>query len=111
MSTPHHDSEQEKSIDQLKTELEIAQQQLALTQKELVAQQQRLEAKRQEFISEYGAELLALLEGDPRAKVFITPVVEKLVLKDQSGNIISKTDGVVIGNIVEVRFIDSPQLF
>jgi multidrug efflux pump subunit AcrA (membrane-fusion protein) len=98
MSTPHHNSEQEKSIKQLEAELEIAQQQLALAKQELVAQQQRLEAKRQEFIHEHGAELLALIEGDPRAKVFITPVVEKLVLKDLSGNIISKTDGIVIGN-------------
>ena len=110
MSTPDHDSGKAKSIEQLEAELEIAQQQLALANKQIAVQQQCLEAKRQEFISEYGAELLALIEGDPRAKVFITPVVEKLVLKDLSGNTISKTDGVVIGNIVEVRFIDSPQL-
>ena len=86
MSAAEHDSDQEKSIELLLAELEIAQQQLAFTQKELVAQQQRLEAKRQEFLSEYGSELLALIESDPRAQVFITPVVEKLVLKDQSYN-------------------------
>ena len=110
MTTGNQDSNQALRIKQLEAELEIAHQQLALAQKDLTVQQQRLEAKRQEFIREHGPELLALIEGDPRAKVFITPVVEKLVLKDHEGNIISKTDGIVIGKMVEVRFIDSPQL-
>ncbi len=78
MSTAHHHSDQALRLKQLEAELEIAHQQLALAKKDLTVQQQRLEAKRQEFIREHGPELLALIEGDPRAKVFITPVVEKL---------------------------------
>ena len=38
--------------------------------------------------------MLALLEGDPTSKVFVTTVVEKLVFRDEIGNVISQSDGV-----------------
>lgn len=82
MSTEHHDKNLQKRIEQLEAELRIARQQLAEQQQQLAIQQQRLEARRQEFFHEYGPELLALLEGEPRARIFITPVVEKLAFQD-----------------------------
>lgn len=106
MSAEHHNKDLQKAVEQLEAELRIARQQLAEQQQQLAIQQQRLEARRQEFSQEYGPELLALLEGDPRARIFITPVVEKLVFQDNQGNVISKTDGIVVGKIIEVKFVD-----
>ena len=109
MSAEHDDQNVQQRIKELKEELRIARQQQHLAERQLAEQQQRLEARRQEFAQEHGPELLALLEGDPRAKVFTTPVVEKLVFQDGQGNVISKTDGIAIGKIVEVKFIDLPK--
>ena len=36
-------------------------------------------------------------------------MVEKLVFQDNQGNVISKTDGIVVGKIREVKFIDPPE--
>jgi len=47
-----------------------------------------------------------LIEDNPRAKLIVTPVVEKLVFQDEQGNVISKSDGIVIGKIVEVKFVE-----
>ena len=109
MNSERHDEHSQKRIEKLEAELRIAGQQLAEQQQQLAIQQQRLEARRQEFSHEYGPKLVALLEGDPRARVFITPVVEKLVFQDEQGNVISKTDGIAVGKIVEVRFVDLPE--
>jgi CHAT domain-containing protein len=88
----HRDEEQYQK--RLKAELRQVQNELELLQQRLKKQQQRNEALRQEFAEEFGHELLALVEGDPRAKVFVTHVVEKLVFQDDLGNVISKTDGI-----------------
>ena len=108
MSADALDKDLQKRIQQLEAELQIARQQLA-EQHQKLAIQQRLEARRQEFFQEYGLELLALLEGDPRARILITPVVDTLVFQDKQGNVISKTDGIVVGKIREVKFIDPPE--
>ena len=50
--------------------------------------------------------MLALLDSDPSYKVFVTTVVGKLVFRDEQGNVISQSDGVPIGQIVEVKFVE-----
>lgn len=40
------------------------------------------------------------------SNVFITNVIEKLVFQDEQGNVISKTDGVLLGKIVSVKLVD-----
>lgn len=52
---------------------------------------------------------LALIDDDARAKVFVTPVAEKLAFQDEQGCVISKTDGVPIGQIVEIKLVEQPQ--
>lgn len=63
-------------------------------------------ARRQHIALEHDPKFLALLEGDLRAKVFVTIVFEELVFRDEQGNVISSTDGVSIGQIVEVRLVE-----
>ena len=91
--------EEEQYIEQLKAELQQQKQQLAV-------QQQRNVALRKKFAEEFGHELLALIEGDKRAKVFVTNFVEKLVLRDEHGNVISKTNGIRVRQIVEVKLVE-----
>lgn len=86
-------------LSQLEAELRIA-------RKKLVEEQQRLKARRQQIASEHSPEMLALLDGDPISKVFVTTVVEKLVFRDEQGNVISQSDGVPIGQIVEVKLVE-----
>lgn len=68
------------NLEQYQKRLEAQRRQKA---QQLADQQQRNEVLRQEFIKEFGHELLALIEGDPRAKAFVTQVVEKLVFRDE----------------------------
>ena len=99
MNTGDCPLDDERYIEQLKAELQQQKQQLAV-------QQQRNVALRKKFAEEFGHELLALIEGDPRAKVFVTNVVEKLVLRDEHGNVISKTNGIRVSQIVEVKLVE-----
>ena len=99
MNTGDCFQEEEQYIEQLKAELQQQKQQLAV-------QQQRNLALRKKFAEEFGHELLALIEGDPRAKVFVTNFVEKLVLRDEHGNVISKTNGIHVRQIVEVKLVE-----
>ncbi len=41
--------------------------------------------------------------------MFVTHVVEKLVFRDEEGNLISKTDGVPIGQIIEVGLVEQEE--
>lgn len=91
-----------------KPELRQVQNELELSQQRLKKQQQRNEALSQVFARQFGHELLALVEGDPRAKVFVTYVVKKLLFQDELGNVISKTDGIPVGQIVEVELVELP---
>ena len=99
MNTGDRFLEEEQYIEQLEAELQQQKQQLAV-------QQQRNLALRKKFAEEFGHELLALIEGDPRAKVFVTNFVEKLVLRDEHGNVISKTNGIHVRQIVEVNLVE-----
>lgn len=108
MNTDHYSKDPQKYIEELQAAILMSQQRLEAQKQRLAAQKQSLSAQRQEIVQQYGPEFLALIEGDPRAKVFITNVVEKLVFQDDQGNVISKTDGVPIGQIVNVRLVDPP---
>ena len=99
MNTGDRFQEEEQYIEQLEAELQQQKQQLAV-------QQQRNLALRQKFAEEFGHELLALIEGDPRAKVFVTNFVEKLVFRNEHGNVISKTNGIHVSQIVEVKLVE-----
>ncbi len=102
----HRDKQQYQKL--LKAELRQVQNELEARRQRLAEQRERNEALRQDFARQFAHELLALVEGDPRAKVFVTHVVEKLVFQDELGNIISKTDGVPVGQIVEVKLVELP---
>jgi chromosome segregation ATPase len=108
MSAGDRHTDQQQYLEQLKAELRQVQNELKARQQKLAEQRQRNEALSQDFARQFGHELLALVEGDPRAKVFVTHVVEKLVFQDELGNIISKTDGVPIGQIIEVGLVELP---
>ena len=60
--------------------------------------------KCQRLAQKYGREFLALLDSDHNFKVFVTDIVQKLVLQDEEGNIISQTDSSFVGKLIEVRF-------
>ncbi len=102
MNIDDRELDSKQHLAQLQTELQHYQQRLA-------KQRQRNTVLRHEFVQQYGSELLALIDGDARAKVFVTPVVEKLVFQDEQGCVISETDGVPIGQIVEVKLVEPPE--
>lgn len=108
MNTGDRYTDQQQYLEQLKAELRQVQNELKARQQKLAQQRERNEALRQDFARQFGHELLALVEGDPRAKVFVTHVVEKLVFQDELGNVISKTDGIPVGQIVEVELVKLP---
>ena len=96
--TPNSYEQALKKQEQLKAELAAAQQRLAETR-------QDLEAQRQQLRSQYGEAILALVEGDPRAKVVITTVMEKLVFVDERGHTLSQTDEIFREQRVEVKLV------
>lgn len=102
MRKGEREQDPKQRLAQLQAELQHYQQRLA-------KQEQRNAVLRHEFAQQYGSELLALIDDDARAKVFVTPVVEKLAFQDEQGCVISKTDGVPIGQIVEVKLVEQPQ--
>ena len=60
--------------------------------------------QRQKLAQKYGREFLALIDSDRNFKVFVTHIRQKLVFQDEAGNIVSETDGSLVGKIIEVRF-------
>ena len=97
--TPNSYEQALKKQEQLKAELAAAQQRLAETR-------QVLEAQRQQLRSQYGEAMLALVEGDPRTKIVITNVMEKLVFIDERGHTLSQTDEIFREQRVEVKLVE-----
>jgi len=62
------------------------------------------QAQRQRIAQKCGREFLALVDGNPDTKVFVTDIVQKLVFQDEEGNTISETEGSLVRKIIEVRF-------
>ncbi|PSB27721.1 hypothetical protein C7B70_21740 [Chlorogloea sp. CCALA 695] len=77
---------------------------MAQLETEVRALRKQAQAQRQRLAQNYRHEFSALLDSDRNCKVFVTDIVQKLVFQDEEGNIISQTDGSLVGKIIEVRF-------
>lgn len=77
---------------------------IAQLESELRAMRRHNEAQRQRIAYKYGQEFLALIDGDPNARVTVTDIVQKLVFEDEEGNTISETEGALVGKVIQVRF-------
>ena len=71
---------------------------------ELRAVRKQAQAQRQRIAQKCGYEFLSLVDSDRTCKVFAINIVQKPVVEDKEGNIISETDGSLVGKIIEVRF-------
>ena len=98
--TPNSYEQTLRKQEKLKAELAVAKQHLAEAR-------QQLDAQRQQLRSQYGAAMVALVEGDPRAKVVITTVMEKLVFVDEQGHTLSQTEEIFREQRVEVKLIEN----
>ena len=76
---------------------------IAQLEAELQAMRQQSLAQRQRLAQKYGREFLALID-DPNTKATVTDIVQKLVFQDEDGNVVSETDGSLVGKIIKVRF-------
>ena len=65
------------------------------------------QAQRQRIAQKCGCDFLALIDSEVNCKVFAIDIVQKLVVEDEEGNIVSETDSSLVGKIIEVRF-DTP---
>ncbi len=77
---------------------------IAQLELELRAVRKQAKTQRQRIAQKYGREFLALLDGDRHCEVFAIDIVQKLVFEDEEGNIVSETDGSLVGKLIEVRF-------
>ncbi len=62
------------------------------------------QAQRRRIAQKCGYEFLALVDSDRNCKVAVIDIVQKLVLEDEDGKVISETDGYLVGKLIEVRF-------
>ena len=60
--------------------------------------------QRQRLAQKYRREFLALLDSEVNCKVLVNNIVQKLVVEDEAGNTISKTNGSLVGKIIDVRY-------
>lgn len=77
---------------------------IAQLEAELGAIRRQNEAQRQRIAYTFGREFLALIDGDSKARVTVTDIVQKLVFEDEEGNTISETDASLVGKVIQVRF-------
>ncbi len=77
---------------------------MAQLELELRAVRKQAQAQRQKIAQKCGHEFLALVDSDQNCKVVVTDIVQKFVVRDKEGNIVSETDGSLVGKIIEVRF-------
>ena len=82
---------------------QILEQRIAQLETELWAVRQQSLAQRQRLAQKYGREFLVLID-DPNTKATVTDIVQKLVFQDEQGNIVSETDGSLVGKIIKVKF-------
>jgi len=45
-----------------------------------------------------------IADSDRNCKVVVIDIVQKIVFQDEVGNIVSETDGSLVGKLIEVRF-------
>lgn len=77
---------------------------IAQLEAEVRAVRKQAQAQRQRIAQKCGHEFLALIDRDHNCNIFMTDIVQKLVVQDEEGNVISQTDGSLMGKIIEVRF-------
>ena len=77
---------------------------IAQLEAEVRAVRKQAQAQRKRIAQKCGYEFLSLVDSDRNCKVFVIDIVQKLVVEDEEGNIISETDGSLVGKIIEVRF-------
>ena len=77
---------------------------IAQLEAEIRAVRKQAQAQRHRLAQKCGHEFLALVNSDRNCKVVVINIVQKLVLQDEEGNVISETDGSLVGKIIEVRF-------
>ena len=77
---------------------------IAHLEAEVRAVRKQAQAQRKRIAQKCGYEFLALVDSDRNFKVFMTDIVQLLVFQDEEGNVISETDGSLVGKIIEVRF-------
>ncbi len=77
---------------------------IAQLEAEVRAVRKQAQAQRKRIAQKCGHEFLALVDRDRNCKVVVTDVVQKLVFQDEEGNIVSETDGSLVGKLIEVRF-------
>ena len=77
---------------------------IAQLETEIRAVRKQSQAQRQRIARKCGHEFLSLVDSDRNCKVFVIDIVQKLVLEDEEGNVISETDSSLVGKIIEIRF-------
>jgi hypothetical protein len=77
---------------------------IAQLEAEVQAVRKQAQAQRQRIAQKCGYEFLSLIDSDRSCEVFALDIVQKLVFQDEEGNVISETDGSLVGKIIEVRF-------
>ena len=77
---------------------------IAQLEAEVRAVRKQAQAQRKRIAQKCGYEFLSLVDNDRNCKVFVIDIVQKLVVEDEEGNIISETDASLVGKIIEVRF-------
>ncbi|WP_009630700.1 hypothetical protein [Synechocystis sp. PCC 7509] len=77
---------------------------IAQLELELRAVRKQAQAQRQRIVQKCGHEFLSLVDSDRNCKVVVIDIVQKLVFEDEEGNVVSETDGSLVGKIIEVRF-------
>ena len=71
---------------------------------ELRAVRKQALAQRQKIAQKCGYEFLSLVDSDRNCEVVVIDIVQKLVFQNEEGNVVSETDGSLVGKIIEVRF-------
>ena len=77
---------------------------IAQLEAEVRAVRKQAQAQRKRIAQKCGHEFLSLVDSDRNCKVVVIDIVQKLVLQDEEGNVISETDKSLVGKIIEVRF-------
>ncbi|PSB28751.1 hypothetical protein [Chlorogloea sp. CCALA 695] len=77
---------------------------IAQLEAEVRALRKQVQAQRKRIAQKCGYEFVSLVDSEVNCKVVVIDIVQKLVFQDEEGNVVSQTDGSLVGKIIEVRF-------
>jgi len=77
---------------------------IAQLEAEVRAVRKQAQAQRKRIAQKCGYEFLSLVDSNRNCKVFVIDIVQKLVVEDEEGKVISQTDGSLVGKLIELRF-------